>query len=203
MVSGERSFAPTDEATLPKHPLPHQNVGAAMPAPTKEAWKPMSAAKLREAARLDAQSKKQAAKNASARANAVSNKPIWKEAFSSDQPLPIDEAADMYDAWANNGRHGEKAEEAAFEASTTHKDSRVGWAFKTGGLGTGYYREGVPEARVIDLHRILWPTADLEPLQLQLNEVISHKMVLGDPIEATTEDEPEDKGRNVKKTRRQ
>ena len=203
MVSGERSFAPTDEATWPKHPLLHPSTDTTTPALAKEVWKPMSAVKLRAAAKRDAQSKEQAAKEALARTNAERNKPIWKEAFSSDQPLPIDEAADLYAAWASSGRHGELASESAFEASATYTGCRVGWIFKTGGLGTGYYRDGVPEARVIDLHRILWPTANLEPVQLRLDEMIVHKKVLGDPIKATTEDDPEDMEKKVKRTRKQ
>ena len=51
--SGERSFAPTDEATWPKHPLPYHSSVKPLVAAEGEGWKPMSAAKLRAAAKAD------------------------------------------------------------------------------------------------------------------------------------------------------
>ena len=62
--------------------------------------------------------------------------------------------------------------------------------FKTGGLGTGYYKDGVPEQRTIDLHKMLWPTAGLQPITIKLDEVLTHNKVIGDAGKATIEDEP-------------
>ena len=55
-----------------------------------------------------------------------SRKSIWKEAYGSDQPLTVDEAAEQYASWNNDGRPGETAKECAFEASETFKGSRRG-----------------------------------------------------------------------------
>ena len=58
MVSGDRSRDPTDEAARPKHPLPRQSVIIPAAFQGGQGWKPMSAAKIREAAKQDCIEKK-------------------------------------------------------------------------------------------------------------------------------------------------
>ena len=141
----------------------------------------MSAAKLRVASKLDSQKQKQATRKAKALASVVDNKAIWQEAFNSDQPLAVDDAANLYATWVSNGRQGEEAKEAAFEACKTYSGARIGWVFKAGVLGTGYYKEGVPERTAIGLHRLLCPIADLAPIPLCLDGVVGHRKILGAP----------------------
>ena len=96
LVFGERPFAPTDEATWLKHPLPCH---ASLKRPEASAdviWKPMSAAKLRAEAKNDMLKKKRDEKAAKNGANVGSNAALWKEAFDSDQPLAVDDVAQWY-----------------------------------------------------------------------------------------------------------
>ena len=75
--------------------------------------------------------------------------------------------------------------------------------FKTGSLGLGYYKDGAPEQTAINLHKLLWPTQGLAPVVICLDEVVSHRKVIGDPINATTEDQVAKKVQRVDKTRKQ
>ena len=68
---------------------------------------------------------------------------------------------------------------------------KVGWVLKTGALGLGYYKDGVSEQRTLQLHKLLWPAHEPEPVVICLNEVVSNRKVIGDPITATTEDHVE------------
>ena len=86
----------------------------------------MSAAKLRAAAKLDVQNKKQAAKEAKVRAGVTNNTALWKDAFDSDQPLSVEDAASCYATWVSNGKQGDDAKEEAFEACKTFNGTRIG-----------------------------------------------------------------------------
>ena len=81
------------------------------------------------------------------------------------------------------GRQGEDAKEHAFEACKGYNGSRKGWVFKTGTLGLGYYKEGVAEPRILQLHKMLWPSC--EPIVICLDEVIGIRKTIGDPAAAT------------------
>ena len=66
----------------------------------------------------------------------------------------------------------------------------------------GYYKDGVPEQKAYDLHGLLWPTEKLAPVVVCLDEVISYRKVIGDPLVATSEDHVEETPK-AGKTRRQ
>ena len=172
-------------------------------------WKPMSAAKIREAARQDEHLKKQRCRKAAAETREDTGAVIWREAFSCDQPLPLDEAAELYAGWVDGGRQGEDAKESVFEACKDYKyrvggpkRCKRGWVLKTGALGFGYYKDGVPEQRALQLHELLWPTERLAPVKLCLDEMINHEKTIGDPLLATVE-EHDDGNPRRKKSRRQ
>ena len=57
-------------------------------------WKPMSAEKMRAAARQDQIAKINVDREAFAMSKATANATKWRDAFDDDQALPIDEAAD-------------------------------------------------------------------------------------------------------------
>ena len=171
---------------------------------------PMSAPKLRAAAKQDEYEKKRRGRDTTAHSREGANAALWKEAFDTDQPMPLEEAANQYAAWVSGGKQGEDAKESVFEACKGYKyriggpgKCREGWVLKTGTLGFGYYKDGVPEQRAYDLHGLLWPTEQLAPVVVCLDEVISgHRNVIGDPLLATSEDHVEDTPK-AGKTRRQ
>ena len=66
---------------------------------------------------------------------------------------------------------------------------KIGWVLKTGALGLGYYKDGVPEKRAIQLNDLLWPSQDLAPVMLCLDEVVSHREDIGNPLTASTEEQ--------------
>ena len=81
---------------------------------------------------------------------------------------------------------------------------KVGWVLKTGALGLGYYKDGVSELRTLQLHKLLWPARELEPVVICLDEVVGSRKVIGDPIAATTEDHADKNDpRKSGKTRKQ
>ena len=148
-------------------------------------------------------------REATAKASEGVGAAAWREAFNNDQPLPLEEAADQYAAWVAGGKQGEDAKESVFEACKGYKyriggpgRCKEGWVLKTGALGFGYYKDGVPEQRALKLHELLWPTEHLAPVVLCLDEMVSHKKVIGDPLLATSE-EHDDEAPKSEKTRRQ
>ena len=68
-----------------------------------------------------------------------------------------------------------------------------------------YYKDGVPVQMTIELHKLLWPTEHLAPLALVVNldEVVGHKLLIGNPLLATAEDLVEKASPNNAKTRKQ
>ena len=199
MVSGERSFAPTDEATWPKHPLPCHRVNKPESSQAGEKWKPMSAVKLRAAAKQDEYAEKRRRREDTAEKCEASNAALWKDAFDADHPIPLDKGVRQYAAWVCGGRQGEDAKESAFVPCKNYKyriggprRCKEGWVLKTGALGFGYYKDGVAERRTLHLHELLWPTEQLAPVVICLDEVVGHRMVIGDPLLATTEDHVEE-----------
>ena len=121
MVSGDRSLDPTDEAAMPKHLLPRRPVAIPAAFQPKQIWKPMSAAKLREAAKHDNMAKNNARRRSAAADSISGNAELWKATFDDEQPLSIDEAADNYASWTNSGRQGEDAKETTFVACKDYK----------------------------------------------------------------------------------
>ena len=61
--------------------------------------------------------------------------------------------------------------------------------FKTGALGLGYYNDSVPEKVCVELHDAMWSEVKLEPVELQLDELVTSTMRVGDLSKATFEDE--------------
>lgn len=170
----------------------------------------MSAAKLRAEAKNDMLKKKRDEKAAKHGANVGSNAALWKKAFDSDQPLAVDDVAQWYASWVNHGMQGKEAKEAAFESCKNYKHRigglgrcREGWVFKTGSLGLGYYKDGVPEQTAINLHKLLWPPEHLAPIAICLDDVVGHKKIIGDPLKAAMDDQVERKAPKVVKTRKQ
>ena len=182
------------------------NVTSAQQAGDPKLWKPMSAAKLRAAAKQDEYENKRRGREAKANARVDANAAVWQEAFDTDQPLSLEEAASRYAEWVSSGRQGEDAKETVFEACKGYKyriggpgRCRKGWVLKTGALGFGYYKDGVPEQQAKDLHELLWPTERLAPVVVCLDEVVSHRKVIGDPLVATSEDHVEEAPKEGKK----
>ena len=64
-----------------------------------------------------------------------------------------------------------------------------GWVYKLGQAGMGYYLDGVVEAPALELHKLIWPTDGLVPVELNLDRMLDIKARVGDPATATTEDE--------------
>ena len=67
---------------------------------------------------------------------------------------------------------------------------KIGWVLKTGTLGLGYYKDGVPEKRAIQLNDLLWPSQNLAPVVICLDEVVRHREVIGNPLTASTDEQP-------------
>ena len=159
----------------------------------------MSAVKLRAAAKQVGYAAKRRGREATAKKGEAGNVALWEDAFDADQPVPLDEAADQYAAWVCGGRQGEDAKESVFVPCKDYKyriggpgRCKEGWVLKTGALGFGYYKDGVAEQKALRLHELLWPTEHLAPIVICLEEVVCHRMVIGDPLLATTEDHVEE-----------
>jgi len=154
-------------------------------------WKPMSAVKIREAAKNRASKLKieerqgEDAKADEARAM------LWNETFDSPDEWSSDDAKDQYASWVRAGRPGLDSKEEPFIPAESYDGKRKGWVFKTSTLGTGYHREGVRSGAPIQLHRMIWPTAEVAPVRLMLDQLVKCEDCIGDPVKATAEEEPE------------
>ena len=75
---------------------------------------------------------------------------------------------------------------------------------KTGSAGLGYSRDGVAAKQTLELHRLIRPLAELEPVVLPLDDILATKSTIGDPLLATSEDNGGKDAKNAarsKKTR--
>ena len=101
--------------------------------------------------------------------------------------------------WTEAKENEEQPEWYNFYPCKRYEGTRVGWVYKTGQAGLGYYVDGAPEPKPLDLNGLLWPTAGLSPVELKLDELITVKATVGNPVQATTEDEPMKKTKGARK----
>ena len=111
----------------------------------KPKWIPMSAKKVREAASLMGKGRPKAKPEAKGKGVKVSEnlKDAWNDMYASDQPLCEEVVEEQYVVWCDDGQPGRDMVEASFLPSKYYVGSNIGWSFKTGVAGTGYYRDGV------------------------------------------------------------
>ena len=96
-------------------------------------------------------------------------KEAWKDMYSSDQPLCEEMVEEQYADWCDEGQPGRDMVEASFMPSKNYVGTKVGWSFKTGGAGTGYYRNGV---QYLELNTQAPSMVGLKPMTLKLCELV-------------------------------
>ena len=153
-------------------------------------WKPMSATKIREAAKSRASLQKVKELQGTEEQTKGVRKQLWDETFDNLEKWHLGEAAYQYASWISAGRPGAELKEEVYIPSEGFDGSRDGWVYKTSTLGTGYHKEGIRSGELIQLHRLLWPLAEVEPMPIELDKLIEEKKCIGDPLQATTEDDP-------------
>ena len=111
----------------------------------------------------------------------------WATIFDDPEAIDMDTGIQQYAWWHWNGSPSWDAVVTNFISCGQFEGSRDGWAFKTGTLGLGYYREGVPDIQQLLLAPLVRPLGELCKAELSLNELLA---VVGDPLRMTADDEP-------------
>ena len=158
-ASGERWLAPTDEPAEAKRK-----------AAQLDKFTPMSARKMRIANKAARERELWQEQQTLWEEQCRKARPLWEQAF--DDCGPEDWAHDEYARWTWEGRPGETAEVAHFIEASAFNGSWLGWVFKTGSRGLGYYKDGVkddqlggPEGEVA--------LSDLLPITLKLDGLLA------------------------------
>ena len=133
----------------------------------------MSAARIREAMKLEKQLKEQHRKREMWLA--IRSKVDWR--WDDAAADSLDEVTEQYAWWVNGGREGEAAVDCTFIKQEGYSVAMPGWAFKTGATGTGYYKEGHPEKLPIDLQEAVDPPTRVAPLCIKLEELVNKQEV--------------------------
>jgi hypothetical protein len=76
-----------------------------------------------------------------------------------------------------------------FHSREKHEGYREGWVYKLGNRGLGYYADGAPDREPLDLNKALWLTEGLAPVNLELDQLVPMREIVGNPLEATTLDD--------------
>ena len=152
-------------------------------------WQPMAAGRVRAMAKALVDKEMVQTRANRAIEEATVRRRLWAKEYSSEEPQPMDEAARNYAEWAAGGREGGNATTSTFQPCDEYEGSRWGWLFKKGAAGLGYYKDGVPEKQPVQLSTLLWPTANVEPVRLELSKMLEVQVTIGNPVKATFEDE--------------
>lgn len=178
---------PTDEAAGPKHHSIH----------TAEIV-PMSAARMRAANKAAVEREWAAALRDQWEEQRGILKLMCEEAFNSQEPE--DQGIADYRSWVNDGRPGSDAVAVSFLPYEKFQGSWDGWAFKTGHTGLGYYQDGCGSDQG-DVEAVVEDSLGrIAPVVLKLDGLIPDLQRIGDPLEATMQDEKVKEQR--KKTRK-
>ena len=123
----------------------------------------------------------------------------WRQGYEDPEAISADDIILNYCCGVQCGSEDHDAVVRNYLPSCSFTGSKPGWEFKTGALGSGYYRHGSREGTLV----VASPLADISKVELKLSELIR---TVGDPLKATMEDEPPDGGNpapRMKKQRRQ
>ena len=123
-------------------------------------------------------------------------KPLWEQSFNDEEPE--DWAHDEYARWTWEGRLGETAEATYFVEAKAFEGSWVGWTYKTGSRGLGYYKEGVEDDQ-LGPPEVEVTVSDLLPVTLKLVGLLADEDRMGNPLEATMQDEEAELQKKEKK----
>ena len=121
--------------------------------------------------------------------------PVRQCLFDDPDGDTFDDQVEGYTQWTAHQEREEHEWDACFYPSKSYTRSWIGWVFRTGVHGTGYYRDGVADES---------PTANpldgLCKVKLELDKVLS---TIGDPLVATVEEEGPviEKGKEVEQTK--
>ena len=176
---GELTFAATGNVRPTKKPLN----------PMADPWVPKSAARVRAEAGEIKRKQAREQKARSTKEQIDGRRRLWREQFNSQESWDTQEAIDAYAEWVGLGVIEEDEPRHDFYPADEYNGQMDGWVYKLGQAGMGYYLDGVVEAPALELHKLIWPTDGLVPVELNLDRMLDIKARVGDPATATTEDE--------------
>ena len=166
--------------------------GSGWRAKNSQGWQPMSAAMLRAVPKASREREKLVMDESSRRQLCEQMEDAWNCTF--DSAEPDESGPDEYAKWNTAGRAGEEATQTTYLKCGGYSGPKAGWVFKLGGLGLGYYQDGISEKRHVDLFKAMWPNFDAEPVVLQLDKCV-HSEIVGDLRKATLADDSVNKAR--------
>ena len=199
--SGEGWCLPTDEAAMPKLHRRGGDVG--------EKWVPMSAAKMRAAHKASVEREQWNALQTQLEEQRHCLRPVWKEAF--DSPDPEDKGVEDYRQWVCDGKPGTSNLEVSFMPCDEYRGSWIGWVFKKGYRGLGYYLDGSVDNQMGEREEVEDLLRGLVPATLKLDGLVPNLLKatldescetrIGNLQKATMQDDKAKEGR--KKARKQ
>ena len=147
----------------------------------KPGWKPMSVTKIRAAIKDERLRKVNDSCEPEQNHQNDELRDEWRKGFDDPDSFDFETATWAQAEWQSARLADDTSDEGLFIPSKTYDMMRVGWVFRTGVNGVGYYKDGVPdECKLTD------PLVGLSRAELELDKLIAP---IGDPLAATAEDE--------------